>query len=146
MPGLLGPDGKRKMSKSLNNYIAVFADEKIIKKQVMSCYTDPNRKKATDPGQVEGNPVFTYHQLLNDNKEEVKELENRYRTGTVSDVDVKEKLFQAILAKFKKERELYNELKLNPEKLNLFLKKGLIKPVHNLQKNDGDQRKNGYYK
>ncbi len=124
---LVGTDGKRKMSKSLNNYIAVFADEKIIKKQVMSCYTDPNRKKATDPGQVEGNPVFTYHQLLNDNKEEVKELENRYRTGTVSDVDVKEKLFQAILAKFKKERELYNELKLNPEKIKSVLKEGANK-------------------
>ena len=71
--------------------------------------------------------MFTYHQLLNDNKEEVKELENRYRTGTVSDVDVKEKLFQAILAKFKKERKLYNELKSNPEKIKSVLKEGANK-------------------
>ncbi|MFZ2206379.1 MAG: tryptophan--tRNA ligase [Microgenomates group bacterium] len=124
---LVGTDGKRKMSKSLNNYIAVFADEKIIKKQVMSCFTDPNRKKITDPGEVEGNPVFTYHRLLNDNKDEVADLENRYKLGTVSDIEVKEKLLQAILLKFKKERALYNELKTHPEKIKNILKEGATK-------------------
>ena len=124
---LVGTDGTRKMSKSLNNYIAVFADEKTIRKQIMSCYTDPNRKKVTDPGQVEGNPVFTYHRLLNDNKDEVTDLENRYRVGTVSDVEVKEKLIAAILTKFKKERELYNELKANPDKIKTILKLGAEK-------------------
>jgi tryptophanyl-tRNA synthetase len=121
---LVGTDGTRKMSKSLHNYIAVFADEKTIKKQIMSCYTDPNRKKVTDPGQVEGNPVFTYHRLLNENKAEVADLEIRYKAGTVSDVEVKEKLFQAILLKFKKERATYNDLKANPEKIKHILKEG----------------------
>lgn len=124
---LVGTDGKRKMSKSLNNYIAVFAEKNIIKKQVMSSFTDPNRIKATDPGQVEGNPVFTYHRLLNENKDEVADLEKRYATGTVSDVEVKEKLFQAILSKFKKERALYNELKNNPDKIKSVLKDGAQK-------------------
>ncbi|MFH0773320.1 MAG: tryptophan--tRNA ligase, partial [bacterium] len=124
---LVGTDGKRKMSKSLNNYIAVFADENIIKKQIISCYTDPNRKKVTDLGQVEGNPVFTYHRLLNGNVEEVVDLEERYKAGTVSDVEVKEKLIRAILTKFKKERELYNELKANPDKIKAILKEGAEK-------------------
>ncbi len=124
---LVGTEGKRKMSKSLNNYIAVFADEKIIRKQIMSCYTDPNRKKVTDPGSVEGNPVFTYHRLLNDNKDEVADLEKRYTTGTVSDMEVKEKLIFAILTKFKKERALYNELKSNPEKIKDILREGAEK-------------------
>lgn len=124
---LVGTDGKRKMSKSLNNYIAIFADESTIKKQVMSCYTDPNRKKATDPGQVDGNPVFTYHRLLNENKDEVADLEKRYAVGTVSDVVVKEKLYQAILSKFKKERALYNDLKNYPDKIKSVLKEGAQK-------------------
>jgi len=124
---LVGTDGKRKMSKSLNNYIAVFADEKVMRKQIMSCYTDPNRKKVTDPGQVDGNPVFTYHRLLNDNKNEVADLEDRYKKGAVSDVEVKEKLFNAILTKFKKERALYNELKANPDKIKSILKEGAEK-------------------
>ncbi len=124
---LIGTDGKRKMSKSLNNYIAVFAEEKIIRKQVMSCFTDPNRIKATDPGRVDGNPIFTYHRLLNDDKKEVKDLENRYEKGTVADVEVKEKLFQAILTKFKKERELYSQLKTNPERIKMILQSGAAK-------------------
>jgi tryptophanyl-tRNA synthetase len=124
---VVGTDGTRKMSKSLNNYISVFADEKTIRKQIMSCYTDPNRKKVTDPGQVEGNPVFTYHRLLNDNKGEVADLEKRYKEGAVSDVEVKEKLIAAILTKFKKERELYYELKANPDKIKAILKDGADK-------------------
>jgi len=41
---------------------------------------------------VEGNPVFIYHDAFNPNKEEVADLKERYVKGTVSDVEVKEKL------------------------------------------------------
>ncbi|MDQ3008318.1 MAG: tryptophan--tRNA ligase [bacterium] len=92
---IVGTDGARKMSKSLGNTIGIFEDESVIKKQIMSSYTDPDRKKATDPGKVEGNPVFMYHDLLNDNAGEVAELKTRYRGGTVGDVEVKEKLVAA---------------------------------------------------
>src|SRR3989344_5404187 len=61
---VLGTDGKRKMSKSLGNIISIFEDEAIIKKQVMSTYTDPTRKHATDPGHIEGNMVFAYLDYL----------------------------------------------------------------------------------
>ncbi len=124
---LIGTDGKRKMSKSLNNYISVFADESIIKKQIMGCYTDPKRIHPSDPGTVEDNPVFIYHNLLNENKQEVKELEKRYRLGAVTDIEVKEKLFIAILEKFKKERELYEKLQTSPEKIRNILKEGAEK-------------------
>lgn len=92
---IVGTDGQRKMSKSLGNYIGIFEDEAVIRKQIMSAYTDPNRLKATDPGQIEGNTVFFYHDLLNDNKAEVAELKERYQAGTVGDVEVKEKLLAA---------------------------------------------------
>src|SRR3989344_5849252 len=61
---VMGTDGKRKMSKSLGNIISIFEDEKVIKKQVMSTYTDPTRKHATDPGHIEGNMVFAYLDYL----------------------------------------------------------------------------------
>ena len=64
----------------------------------MSMYTDPNRIKATDPGKVEGNPVFIYHEYFNRNLDEVKDLKERYTKGKVGDVEVKEKLFNAIEA------------------------------------------------
>ncbi len=101
---VVGTDGVRKMSKSLGNVIGIFDDEEVIRKQIMSCFTDPTRIKATDPGKVEGNPVFIFHDLLNDNLEEVQDLKDRYTKGEVGDVEVKEKLSNAHLRFFKDAR------------------------------------------
>ena len=124
---LVGTDGKRKMSKSLNNNISVFEDEKIIKKQIMSCFTDPKRIHPTDPGRVEGNPLFIYHNLINENKKEVEDLKKRYQAGKVGDVEVKERLLKALLKRFEKERKVYQELKNNPDKIRKILEVGAKK-------------------
>jgi tryptophanyl-tRNA synthetase len=121
---IVGTDGTRKMSKSLNNTIGIFEDEAVIRKQIMSCYTDPNRIKATDPGKVEGNPVFIYHDLINEDKAEVKELKERYRAGEVGDVEVKEKLIVAHRKYFAKARARRKELLENPEQVDGILKTG----------------------
>jgi len=94
-PILIGLDGKGKSGKSTGG---IFLNDSTqdVKKKVMSMYTDPNRIKATDPGKVEGNPVFIYHDAFNENLDEVKELKERYKKGEVGDVEVKEKLFVAI--------------------------------------------------
>lgn len=91
-----GIDGNAKMGKSLNNAIYLSDTEEELRKKVFSTKTDPNRIHATDPGEVEGNTVFIYHDLFNENKEEVEDLKARYREGKVGDVEVKEKLFQAM--------------------------------------------------
>lgn len=57
---LPGTDGKAKMSKSLGNCIYLSDTEEDVKKKVMSMYTDPDHLKVSDPGKVEGNPVFIY--------------------------------------------------------------------------------------
>jgi tryptophanyl-tRNA synthetase len=59
-------------------------------------YTDPNRISADIPGNVEGNPVFQYHDFFNPNQAEVEDLKIRYRAGRVGDVEVKEKLVVAL--------------------------------------------------
>src|SRR5256885_9737061 len=61
-----------------------------------SMYTDPTRLRATDPGHVEGNPAFLYHEVFNLNREEVADLKGRYRRGAVGDVEVKQKLATAL--------------------------------------------------
>jgi tryptophanyl-tRNA synthetase len=61
-------------------------------------YTDPNRVRADIPGTVEGNPVFTYHDVFNPDRAEVDDLKTRYREGRVGDVEVKKKLLAAIEA------------------------------------------------
>lgn len=95
-PRLVGLDGKVKMTKSLGNCIFLNDTKEVVKEKIMKMYTDPNRIRATDPGKVEGNPVFIYHDAFNDNFEEVEDLKNRYREGKVGDIEVKEKLFLAI--------------------------------------------------
>lgn len=91
-----GIDGGEKMGKSLGNGIYLSDDEKTLREKIMKVYTDPARIHATDPGTVEGNVAFVYHDLFNDSKEEVTELKDMYEKGTVGDVAVKEKLFVAM--------------------------------------------------
>jgi tryptophanyl-tRNA synthetase len=95
---LPGTDGGAKMSKSLGNCINLGDSPEQVRKRVMSMFTDPTRIHPTDPGHVEGNPVFTYHDVFNPDKAEVEDLKDRYRKGTVGDVEVKEKLFKALTA------------------------------------------------
>jgi len=93
---LPGTDGQAKMSKSIGNCIYLSDDAEVVKKKIMRMYTDPTRLRATDPGHVEGNPVFTYHDAFNPNKAEVDDLKDRYRKGTVGDVEVKKCLIEAL--------------------------------------------------
>ncbi|MBI3942717.1 MAG: tryptophan--tRNA ligase [Chloroflexi bacterium] len=97
-PRLVGLDGQNKMSKSLNNAIFLADAPEVVTQKVMAMYTDPTRIHATDPGHVEGNPVFIYHDAFNPDKEEVAELKERYRQGRVGDVEAKRRLARALNA------------------------------------------------
>jgi tryptophanyl-tRNA synthetase len=95
-PSLPGVNGMQKMSKSLGNAIMLSDDSDVVRQRVMQMYTDPNRLRATDPGTVEGNPVFIYHDAFNPDRDEVADLKTRYREGRVGDVEVKKRLFAAV--------------------------------------------------
>ena len=98
VPRLVGTDGQAKMSKSLNNAIYLGDAPDVVREKVRTMYTDPTRLRATDPGHVEGNPVFMYHQAFNSDRDQVADLEARYRRGAVGDVEVKQKLAVALNA------------------------------------------------
>ena len=57
---LPGTDGKAKMSKSLGNCIYLSDPADVVWEKVRGMYTDPGHLQVSDPGKVEGNPVFTY--------------------------------------------------------------------------------------
>ena len=121
---LPGTDGGAKMSKSLNNCIYLSDSTEQLRKRVMSMFTDPTRIHPTDPGHVEGNPVFTYHDVFNPNKAEVEDLKERYRQGTVGDVEVKQKLFAALenfLAPIRERRAGYES---KPERVREIMLEG----------------------
>ncbi len=89
-----------KMSKSLNNAIFLSDDADAVKKKVMGMYTDPNRKRATDPGETdaEKNPLWAYHETFNPDKAWVAEYQAKYKAGGVGDVEVKKKLVEVLVA------------------------------------------------
>ncbi|MFC2402871.1 MAG: tryptophan--tRNA ligase [Limosilactobacillus fermentum] len=95
IPGL---DGNAKMSKSLGNAIYLSDDEDTLKKKVMSMYTDPNHIHVEDPGQVEGNVVFTYLDIFDQDTAKVQELKDHYRHGGLGDVKIKRYLMEVLNA------------------------------------------------
>lgn len=95
---LPGTDGKAKMSKSLGNCIYLSDPEDEVKKKIMSMYTDPNHIRVEDPGQVEGNTVFTYLDAFCKDEHfteylpdyaNLSELKEHYRRGGLGDVKIK---------------------------------------------------------
>ena len=102
---LPGTDGKAKMSKSLGNCIYLSDDADTVAAKIKTMYTDPNHLRVQDPGQVEGNPVFTYldafcrpehfGRYLPDYPD-LEELKAHYRRGGLGDVKVK-KFLTAIM-------------------------------------------------
>ena len=102
---LPGTDGKAKMSKSLGNciYLKDSADE--VQKKVKSMFTDPNHLQVSDPGQVEGNTVFTYLDAFCRPEhfgrylpeyENLDALKDHYRRGGLGDMKCK-KFLAAVL-------------------------------------------------
>jgi tryptophanyl-tRNA synthetase len=124
---LPGTDGGSKMSKSLDNCIYLSDTSEALRKRVMSMFTDPTRIHPTDPGHVEGNPVFTYHDAFNPDKAEVDELKERYRQGKVGDVEVKQKLFAALDGFLAPIRERRAEYQAHPERVREILMDGTRK-------------------
>jgi len=113
-PRLPGTDGNLKMGKSLGNAIYLSDDKVVLKEKVSKMYTDPTRIHPTDSGRVEGNPVFVYHDAFNSNKKEIEDLKERYRNGKVGDVEVKERLFEALddfLTPIREKRHYYEQRK-----------------------------------
>lgn len=118
---LPGTDGKAKMSKSLGNCIYLADTEEDVRKKVMSMYTDPNHLKVEDPGQVEGNTVFTYLDAFCKDEQfaeflpdyaNLDELKAHYRRGGLGDVKVKKFLnnvMQEELAPIRERRKYWEK-------------------------------------
>ncbi|HSK19641.1 MAG TPA: tryptophan--tRNA ligase [Longimicrobiales bacterium] len=123
-PSLPGVNGMQKMSKSLGNAIMLSDDSDTVRKRVMSMYTDPTRLRATDPGTVEGNPVFIYHDAFNPDRAQVADLKVRYREGRVGDVEVKKTLFAALDAFIAPIRERRESFAARPEIVDDILHAG----------------------
>lgn len=107
---LPGIDGNAKMSKSLGNTHTLSASEEEIHRAVSTMYTDPNHLRVADPGQTEGNVVFTYLDAFHADKTFVAEMKAHYRRGGLGDRQCKNALetcLQELLAPIRERRATY---------------------------------------
>jgi tryptophanyl-tRNA synthetase len=128
-PRLPGIDN-RTMHTSYGNAIYLKDSPEETHRKVMGMYTDPNRIHADQPGTVEGNPVFAYHELFNMDRDEVEEFKSLYRAGKIGDVEVKQRLAQALNEYLIPIRERRRELADRPDDLREFLHSGTERARH----------------
>lgn len=130
---LPGTDGKAKMSKSLGNCIYLSDTENDVKTKVMSMFTDPDHLRVTDPGKVEGNPVFTYLDAFCKDEyfEEycpdyanLDEMKDHYKRGGLGDVKVKKFLLAVLNEELAPIRARRAEYESRPYDVYEILKKG----------------------
>lgn len=117
---VLGTDG-RKMSKTYQNTIDIFADEKSLKKQIMSIVTDS--KGIEDKKNPESCNIFNIFKLIA-SEDEVKKMKKNYVEGGYGYGHAKTHLLNLILDLYREERKLYSELIKNPDHLYDILVKG----------------------
>ncbi len=126
-PRLIGTDGNVKMGKSLNNGIYLSDSFEEISKKVMNMYTDPNHIHVEDPGQVEGNVVFTYLDIFDPDKNELADLKNQYKKGGLGDVVIKKRLINILENLINPIRTKREELAKNPKEIMKILEEGTAK-------------------
>jgi tryptophanyl-tRNA synthetase len=93
---LLGIDGKAKMSKSLGNAIYLSDTADVVAAKVMKMYTDPDHIHVNDPGKVEGNVVFSYLDIFDQDTDAVAQLKEHYMRGGLGDVILKRRLIDIL--------------------------------------------------
>jgi tryptophanyl-tRNA synthetase len=113
-----------KMSKSANNVINIFLDDKALRKQIMSIETDSTPLE--DPKNPDTCNAFAIYKLLA-NEEQIATMRANYLGGNYGYGHAKQALFELIVEKFKTERERYNYYINNLTEVDALLKQGAEK-------------------
>jgi tryptophanyl-tRNA synthetase len=120
VPGLDG----RKMSKSYNNTIPLFAPEKILRKLVMRIVT--NSQAVEEPKEPETSQIYLLYRLFA-GAEEQSALAARYRAGGMGWGEAKEELFRVVNRELSPLRGRFEALVADPAGLDKILERGAEK-------------------
>ncbi|HZY19026.1 MAG TPA: tryptophan--tRNA ligase [Ramlibacter sp.] len=119
LPGLDG----RKMSKSYDNTIALFAPREQVRKQIFSIVTDS--RAPGEPKEVEGSALFQIYEAFAD-QAETQALRQAYADG-IAWADAKQLLFERVDREIAPMRERYDALVADPAQLERILQAGAAK-------------------
>jgi tryptophanyl-tRNA synthetase len=123
IPLVLGIDGERKMSKSLNNHIEIAATPEETIQRVRQMVTDPNRRLRTDPGNPDICNVFTMHKIFS-SPDEVEMVNRECRRAGIGCVDCKLLYASNLNKKLEPFRMRRNELAKDPGYVEAVLEDG----------------------
>jgi tryptophanyl-tRNA synthetase len=123
VPTVVGIDG-RKMSKSYDNTIEIFCEEKILRQKISRIVTDAT--PVADPKDPDKCNLYATISLFM-NEQEKTDLAARYRRGGLKYSDVKKELFERMLEYFKEARARRIELAADPDTIRTILRKGAEK-------------------
>ena len=133
---LPGTDGKEKMSKSLGNCIYLSDDADTVWQKVRSMFTDPNHLNVSDPGNVEGNAVFTYLDAFSCDEhfakylpdyQNLEEMKDHYRRGGLGDMKCKKLLNSILNEMLEPIRQRRHELEQDIPEIYNILRRGTEK-------------------
>lgn len=116
VPKVLGIDGEKKMSKSLNNHIEIAATPEETTKRVMMMVTDPARKLRSDPGNPDICNVYTMHKIFS-SQEEIDMVNVECRRAGIGCVDCKKILAKNMNHYFEPFRQKRSELSQKPDEV-----------------------------
>ncbi len=121
-----GPDDHRKMSKSLGNAVMLSDTPKEVRKKCNLIWT--GRQSPTEPGRIEGNTLWEWHDAFNPDKAEVAQMKDRYARGdNIGDGEVKKRLAEVINVILDPIRARRAALEAKPEQVTAVLREGTIK-------------------
>ena len=118
-----GLDGGAKMSKSLNNYVALMEEEDELWNKLKTAVTDPARKKRSDPGNPFICNIYTLHTYFSF-AQEVKYVEEGCKSAGIGCIDCKRILLKNVNNAIAPLRERKKELDRKPEYVNDVLEEG----------------------
>ena len=122
-PRIRGLDGQAKMSKSLNNTVAMDEDPAELRKKLARAFTDPNRVRRDDPGDPGVCNIFSIHKFFTP-EDTVAEIDAGCRSASMGCVDCKKLLAEKMTAHFEPIRQRWEELRQQPEQGRAGLDRG----------------------
>jgi len=131
---LPGIDGNAKMSKSLGNTLTLSATEEEIHKAVSAMYTDPTHLRISDPGNIEGNVVFTYLDAFHSDLKKIATMKAHYQQGGLGDRQCKQELEECLQTLLAPIRERRKEVIADKSALLTMLKQGSERAHEHTQK------------
>lgn len=122
-PRIMGLDGQFKMSKSRDNFISMKDEPDTIRQKLSTAFTDPNRKRRTDPGNPDVCNIFTLHKSFS-TENQITMVDTECRNAGIGCVDCKKILSDNIISEIDPIQMAYHNLAKRPGDIRDALNRG----------------------